>query len=364
MRHFFFAILLAALPVLSFADTWPGCATTLESLEPALPVDAPVGPRLSASRVPDTSPGCLSEEHFFLFEDVDGVLLDPARARPEMGALMVAAANELIAAQGDRYDFIGFLLDFEPADQLGGAFYRGVRNDATGFGVPLFDNHASLGISGTRLQGMIQMHDMAIARQSIMDTALLHEFSHRWLFFLNQPLPGGQVLARGAHVECRTDIQGGMHGQEWRGESPARVRGGLRNQDTRESFGWVNLYLMGLASGEELEQGSAELRWMDNSRQPDGRCETPYEGIVSDWTLDDLVATYGERQPAVGAAQTDFRAGWIVIHAPGTTVRRNHLARFARLLERFDAAWVEATLGRSRIRHQLFDDANCDGSPD
>ena len=65
---------------------------------------------------------CLSSGQVFPYEDTDSILTT-GFSGAQLFVLFAEAANALVAAHGDRFDFISFFLNFEPAHQIGAAFY-------------------------------------------------------------------------------------------------------------------------------------------------------------------------------------------------------------------------------------------------
>ena len=79
---------------------------------------------------------CLSPAHIFPFEDTNQLLLTDY-STGQLLDLMVSAANDLMAAHGDIYDFVGFWLNFAPHHVIGTAAYIGLENDVTGIGIQM-----------------------------------------------------------------------------------------------------------------------------------------------------------------------------------------------------------------------------------
>jgi hypothetical protein len=347
----------------------PPCGT--ERVEPAWLLEAPGAwpadlegfARAKSSHADGSEPECLPPEHVWLFEDEDRILLEEGHSFADLRALYVDAANEVIAAHGDRFDFFTFFTNFEPAWQVGGAHYSGIRNDVTGIGLPLYDSHASLGLEGAQAQGFINMYDFHLRNRKSGRNALVHEYGHRWLSYLD-PLLDGRSFGNG-HFGCAVDAQGGVHLAEWAGENPAHGRGpGTRNWDTGSSFGWLILYLMGLADGAEMDASMSEQRYLDDIDQAAGDCLRNYRGGFSAWSSADLVASNGERVPAPEDSQRHFRTAWILIHAPGEPPSFRDLRHLTGMAEGLHEQWNAFTLGRGTMRGHLFEDADCDGTAD
>jgi hypothetical protein len=108
---------------------------------------------------------CLSTAHIRLFEDSAGLLLTP-HGLPQQEELMTQAANELLAEHGERYDFIGFWTNFDPAFRFGSAHYNPLFNDVSGIGdpsregTPLFDDRFEIGLGSQRVEGYVMMYNV------------------------------------------------------------------------------------------------------------------------------------------------------------------------------------------------------------
>jgi hypothetical protein len=324
---------------------------------------------------------CVTREHIFTYEDSERLLADlydPA----ELYDLMVDAANALIAAHGDEFDFVGFWTNFDPGLLLGTAFYFQVSNDVLGIGDagelvggdPIFDRHDELGLAGTRVQGLINMwnvnspywatgdgDDAAFTRLTIG-----HELMHRFGIFLppveGLPLQGDNMgCGRRFHWHASLDGQGsGIEMREWVGEiGPVLADGDESfNRDNGGVFSYTDLYLMGYVSAPEMDAGNSELRYMV------GDCASPHLGTITHLSSADVIAAAGPRVPDSTAAQKHFRVAWIMIHQPGDPPSNTDLQKTVGILEQLSIDWSTSTLGRGTIDQRLFADCECDGAPD
>jgi len=302
---------------------------------------------------------CVTPVHIHRFEDSAGILVDPSSTNADEVALEVEAANELIASYGDRFDFIGFWTNFDPTTRLFGANFRHVFNDTSGTGLSFIDQRAALGLNSAKLQGFITMYDLHRTANWNLSVTLDHEFGHRWMVYM-APLLDGRPMSNGSHTQCALDVQGGMHGVEWSGDHKPHQRSADNNVDTGVVWGWLQLYLMGHAGAAEVQAGMSERRYMNNAV---ATCPTTYDGVVSGWTVQDIIDVNGPRVPAVSAAQKSFRVGWIMIHQPGDPPTAAELDDIASLLDGYCGHWNANTLGRGEMTQTLFDDCDCSGVP-
>ncbi len=334
------------------------------------PRTLPAGPRGPGD------PSCVTPAQIFAFEDTDGVLSRNFN-NGEMIALMIDAANALLAEHGDNYDFVGYWTNFDPHHTVGAAFYAGFENDVRGIGQGLFNQRGANGLGGDSIEGFIMMWNLNSPWWAPGDgpdagfTRLVfaQEFEHRFAMFL-PALANGLVLqgnngscGRSAHWNFRVDGQGsGMEIAEWVGENPANRVGGsiLFNTDIGGGvFSYTDLYLMGYVSPAEMDAGNSELRYM-----VDSACDDLHFGEVADFSSADVIATAGARVPDSTDAQKHFRTAWIVIHRPDDAPDLSELQRTSDMLNQHTADWAHSTLGRGTIDNTIFDDRDCDGLPD
>ena len=135
----------------SWVDEVRAAAARGEISDPATRMIPPIlrsQPQARSAALP-----CLSPAHVFAFEDTDQLLLTDFSIG-QLFDLMAVAANDLMAAHGDIYDFVGFWLNFAPHHVYGTAAYIAIENDVTGIGAhtlvgtELFNNRAELGVGG------------------------------------------------------------------------------------------------------------------------------------------------------------------------------------------------------------------------
>lgn len=339
-------------------------------------------PTFAAPPAPAAPPpsSCLTPEHVFLYEDRDK-LFKTTLTHAQRLAIMVDAANHLIAEHGDHFDFIGFFLSFKAKNPLGAAFYQPIFNDVEGIGDPLadgtttFDTRRLLGLASHRVQGFVMMWGVkqwegGTGTSLALGTRLgiNHEFGHRFACYL-PPLADGRALE--GTVPCGTS--GHWNGQvdaqasclligEWSGADPAirSFPGGWFNQDVPGGmFSWFELYLMGYASAQELDSAPSELRFV-----AERDCSSPSYAPISSFTSQDVIATAGPRIPRPAEAQKDFRTAWIMIHLPDKPPDAEQLGIAVAVLEQQPLDWATSTLGRGSMSHALFVDRDCDGVPD
>jgi hypothetical protein len=328
-----------------------------------------------------SSSGCLSSAHVFPFEDQNQVLLTNF-SDAQLVDLMIDAANALLAAHGDLYDFVGFWTNFDPHHTLGAAFYVAIANNVLGLGdpstlgTPIFDHHAAVGLAGQKIQGFVMMHNVDSAYweggsapgADFTRLAIAHEFEHRYATFLPNLLDGRRLqgddvsCGRTFHWNWRVDSQGSaMELSEWVGANPATLQQSFVsfNTDTGGVWAYTDLYLMGYVSPAEMDAGNSELRYMNGSD-----CSAQHFGPITSFTSADIIASAGPRIPDSSASQKRFRTGWIMLHQPGDPPDAAALAKVISILQQRTLDWDFGTLGRGSMDDSLFDDCNCNGVAD
>ena len=327
-----------------------------------IPVVAPGNARMAAG-----NQLCLTTDHIFPFEDTDGLLLT-GFSTGQLIDLMVVAANEVMTAHGDNFDFVGFWVNFVPDHQVGSAFYMGIENTVSGLGNGLFDNRAGMGLAGANIEGFVMMWRIDNTSwqpgtdpdADFTRTVLGQEFEHRWGMFLPDLLDGrelqgdGAGCGRGSHWNWKVDGQGsGMEISEWVGENPAVpvALDNSLNTDIGGVFSYPDLYLMGMVSPQELDTLPSEFRFMDDSD-----CSGDYFGSITPITSGEIIDAAGPRVPDSVDSQKDFRTAWVMIHQPGDPPTQTDLDKAVAILQQHMTDFNFGTLGRGTMNNQLFDD--------
>ena len=160
---------------------------------------------------------------------------------------------------------------------------------------------------------------------------LLHEFGHRWLQFVETMENGTATMALNpapahppqfaftpaafpvVHAYDTSTMGGGYFTQD-----------GNRFTSSNASpygFSWLNLYLMGLASAEEVPP----MMVIDNADPPLGRSYWPPNNITvtgtrHDLTIDQVIEAMGPRRPSAASSQKAFRVIFVLVAAPSGDV--------------------------------------------
>ncbi len=319
---------------------------------------------------------CLTPQQIFLFEDTSQVLLTNF-SDGQLFNLMISAANAMLAAQGDNYDFVGFFVNFTPNHTLGAAFYLGWENDVQGIGDSIFNDRAAFGIAGNNIEGFVMMWNINSSfwqpgtgsNANFARLVLGQEFEHRFSMFLPNLADGRSLQGDGAgcgrfgHWNWKVDGQGsGMEISNWVGSSPALPQSldiSFNTDIPNSVFSYSDLYLMGYVTPAEMDAGNSELRFMNTSN-----CSSNYSGTITNFTSADIITTAGPRIPSATSEDKDYRTGWIMIHLPGSPPTGGELNKAVGIMQQHQTDWNVGTLGRGTMNNTLFTDCNCNGVPD
>ena len=226
----------------------------------------------------------------------------------------------------DEFDFLFLLsnLDFgEDAvrDYLGEHF--GVANDVKGIGVPVFFN-STFGSAG-RLQSVLHF----VYYFGMSNGPTLHEVMHRWAnFIVDDYSPHWGFTSANGQLGGfdASDLVDHDDGKYTAGEFT--TAGYAHNI---EPFSLIELYLAGFVDAEDVP----DLLVADNARalrNEEGNIVIADSGYpvftadrISTLTIEDLVATHGERVPGDTEARKDFRAATVLL------IDKNHPATKERL---------------------------------
>lgn len=204
---------------------------------------------------------------------------------------------------GDDYDFLYLTTT---AGTLGGVEGRsvGVANSTEGIGRELFDHRDQYGV-GSRLQQIVALEFDPLG-------PMLHETAHRWGVFLSPEFgfDDRHWGAAGTFGQLGGFAPGSLKELE-AGQWNVAPFGRTGNGGDRVPYSPIELYLMGLASEDEVDPipvlDDAEI----TGANAGGLVVTAK--AVNTVTINDIVAAHGPRLPAVGDSQTAFKAAFACV---------------------------------------------------
>ncbi len=223
---------------------------------------------------------------------------------PDFDAQRLAGITERLygALGADPFDFIALFHSRATGDGIPRSL--GVRNDVEGINLGQYDHSAAYGSAG-RLQQLVFQNSHTLGVE------VNHEFGHRWGAFLNDPALN-LSLHTGFHWGPSNHVGQMGNGPHLTPTSEGRYL--VENANGSETFvanafSPLELYLMGLASPAEV----AALRFVTDPAVPVRFGETLPASSTRMVSIDDIVATYGERVPSASTAQNAFTAAFVVV---------------------------------------------------
>ena len=215
----------------------------------------------------------------------------------------------------DEFDFLIFFPNVL-WHQLGpgaidGAFYKRVKNATKGIGVPIFSDNSRRG-SAERLQGVIFFN---YNDPSMFRGLLLHELMHRWGNFVVSTSLGGHwgFSSSGGYLDCY-DISNMIDhgGGKFSTPDPFYSR-------SSEQYSPIELYLAGFIPPEDVPdfQVAEDGKWLSDERGDFVKDDNGYRMFTASqfktYTIEDIIAKHGRRDPDHVQSQKDFRAAVILL---------------------------------------------------
>jgi hypothetical protein len=263
--------------------------------------------------------------------------------------------------------------------------YQGtpVRNDVEGIGMIVFDQTAAYGSAG-RLQNCVKMGKITglpddpdvsspLTYHLTGVEILAHEYSHRWLLWLNYDKNDGlgeRDMLRGyedganGHWNYYADSRSVMYGNcvTDLGGGSFELAGCPRGYNTLE------LYAFGLVG-----PGGVEPVWFVDIGEPHGEPSLPLAtgqtaavaGTKVEVTLDDVMRVHGARVPAVDVSQKLFRVAFVLVSEAGVEAPPDLIAKVDTYRLRFEAWFSTATGGAGSLDTRLrIDETEEDAAED
>lgn len=284
---------------------------------------------------------------------------------PEVGAVIEffsltarfsnhAVAKKFYQTHGDDYDFITVFTNF--SFPMGGAFAFEVpvSNDATGIGLPRFNDFLAWGSRG-RLQSFLNMGPLnqypSDPQQIFLGTnstveVMGQEFGHRWMAFVD--IPGGTckvptfsntILGRDcAHWNFFFNSTGSvMEGNDILDGGVTASPRFMTTANATSHYSELDQYLMGFRAASEVQPMFVVFNPTGTSRRPSSSpaANITFNGMRNDFTIQDIINHNSLRTPMPDTSQKLFRQAWIFLVARNTTPTAAELAK----IESFRQAW-------------------------
>ena len=196
-------------------------------------------------------------------------------------------------------------------------------------------------------------------------TYFAHEIAHTWLAYAS-------YLANGQRTSMQTDPTGGSHWAfvlhapapfSWDSAENGSVMGGAFWRDNPDGtfsptvgwwtkaggFSWLDLYLMGLATPEEVP----DMFMLRDLQQLTSDRTGPYAGDKEIVTMEQIIAAIGPRNPPPERARKVFNVGFVYFLLPGETPDPGLLREHANYRDRALDHWHHLTGGRGLLTTEL-----------
>ena len=164
--------------------------------------------------------------------------------------------------------------------------------------------------------------------------------SGHWAPGLHAPAPFPWYGAKNGSV---------MGGSYWK-ENPDGTFTPTRGWWTKAGgFSWLDLYLMGLATPEEVP----DMFILRSLEQLTSERTGPYAGEKETITLEQIIAAIGPRNPPQERARKAFNIGFVYFLLPGETLDHDLLREHAEYRDRALDHWSHVTGGRGQLTTEL-----------
>ncbi len=249
-------------------------------------------------------------------------------------------AREFYRTHGDDFDSLVLFTNFESNLDLVGvlAFAINVQNDVLGIGnpnrseiFPQFDHTAEYGSQG-KLKSFLTMKNLKVWEDDPLEntfgpatstlSVLAHEFGHTWLAFIDPPV----LLTRDrAHwnffLHTRGSLLGGNDIQD-------NGDGTFTTLAPKDLYSPLDLYLMGLLKPEDVPPTflvidphdldipppyNQQVVSADDLQHLYSLGDVGFRGDKQEIKIEDIIAINGQRIPAAGSSQKDFRTAFILL---------------------------------------------------
>ena len=289
----------------------------------------------------------------------------------------------IIEVLGDDFDFLAFNSEFRvdqqstgPAHGFAGFYHGNIQAEVTGIGPPGRDDTTPC---ESRLKNSwgypVWMKAESVVDESHAElpgrtpydpglTVFAHEIGHTWLAAAQymkdgerrlMTAGGGGHWAFELHAPAPFPWWGAengsvMGGSYWRENSDGTFTP-TRGWSTRGGgFSWLDLYLMGLATPDEVP----DMFVLHNVKQVGEEWDGPYTAEKKEIvTMEQIVAAIGPRNPPPERAPKVFNIGFVYFLLPGQEPDPELLREHVRYRDRALEHWRHVTGGRGQLSTEI-----------
>ena len=249
-------------------------------------------------------------------------------------------AREFYRTHNDDFDSLVLFTNFESNLDLVGvlAFAINVQNDVLGIGnpnrseiFPQFDHTAAYGSQGN-LKSFLTMKNLKVWEDDPLEntfgpatstlSVLAHEFGHTWVAFIDPPV----LLTRDrAHWNFFLHTSGSVMGGN---DIQDNGDGSFVTLAPKDIYSPLDLYLMGLLKPEDVPPTflvtdphdldipppyDQQIISADQLQSRYSLGDVSFRGDKQEIRIEDIIAINGQRIPAAGSSQKDFRTAFILL---------------------------------------------------
>ena len=289
----------------------------------------------------------------------------------------------IIEVLGDDFDLFAFNSEFRvdqqstgPAHGFAGFYHGNIQAEVTGIGLPGGDDTTPC---ESRLKNSwgypVWMKAASVADESHAElpgqtpydpglTVFAHEMGHTWLAAAQYMKDGERRLMTaggGSHWAFElhapapfpwwgTESSSVMGGAYWRENSDGTFTP-TRGWSTKGGgFSWLDLYLMGLATPDEVP----DMFVLHNVKQAGERWDGPYTAEKKEIvTMEQVLAAIGPRNPPPERAPKVFNIGFVYFLLPGQEPDPELLRELVRYRDRALEHWRHITGGRGQLSNEI-----------
>ena len=281
-------------------------------------------------------------------------------------------ACSVITALGDKFDFIASYSDFRVDNPEGGTPSTGPRGgNVSGIGsstnsLEAFCSKGQLQfmfaqpVSTSAVQIQERSPDGRMSDYNYAVSQIGHELGHRWAASASARVNGETIplgpthWGAGVHLPAafpygrsfEADLMGGSTWKENADGTFTQLDRDYYNP--AKGWSWLALYLMGLATPEEVPPFFI-LRNLQRTGQQDADGKPIFRGEKTVITINDVIAAMGPRVPDVANSQKKFNTGIVVITMNGKQPTPELLKSANDIRDRWLVFWSKTTGGRSSM---------------
>ncbi len=288
----------------------------------------------------------------------------------------------IIRVLGDEFDFMAFNSQFRvdqqepgPAHGFAGYYWGNIRAEVEGIGVREDDTTTPCEsrLKNTwgyplwiKARTVVHERHPEFPGQTPYDWAMTyfaHEIGHTWLAYAYYLKNGERRSLRdgrsghwnpGLHAPApfpRWGTENGsvMGGAYWRENSDGTFTPTSGWSTQGGGFSWLDLYLMGLATPDEVP----DMFVLHNLEQVGEERDGPYTGEKEIVSMEQVLAAMGPRNPPPERSRKVFNTGFVYFLLPGQEPDPELLREHARYRDRAVEQWRHVTGGRGQLSTEL-----------